>query len=106
MALFSEVGRHSSDVRLERHLEDWVLPVAQIGPDFLILRTPVDLPPSFGELKVQIDDREVRSPVHLMRGSSIGQPRTPIARVAATILSGASTDLRSLTVPGHQVIPS
>jgi hypothetical protein len=58
------------------------LPVAQLGPDFLVLRTPVDHPPCDAEIAMSIDGHESRWPVHLLNGIQIGRRKTAISRCA------------------------
>ena len=46
---------HSADVRIHLYVNGSVLPVAQLGPKFLILRTPVDHPPCDAEIGLSIN---------------------------------------------------
>jgi hypothetical protein len=71
---------HSADVRIDLHVNDHVLPVAQLGPEFLVLRTPADHPPCDAEIALSIDGRESRWPVHLHSGIRRGCRKTPISR--------------------------
>ena len=57
-----------------------VLPIAQLGPDFLILRTPIDHPPIDAEIFLSIDGHEDRWAVRLSDGIKPDQRLTPIAR--------------------------
>ena len=86
---------------MELHLEGQVLSVAQLGPDFLILDKRMDLPPSVGELKLQIDEKEVCSAVHLVKGCNSTQPRTPIAHLATIdhVASVSTDDDRNAALP-------
>lgn len=60
------------------------LPVAQSGPDFLILKQPAVRPPSPAELVVDVDGSVSRYPCFLMNGISGArvavecQPRAPV----------------------------
>ncbi len=69
---------HSADVRIQLLVKDQVLAVAQLGPDFLILRHPADHPPAAGELFVSIDGLEKRWPVYLADGIKITERKTRI----------------------------
>jgi len=56
--------------------------VAQLGPDFLVLRSPADYPPCDAEIAMSIDGQESRWTVHLLNGIQVGQRKTAIARSA------------------------
>lgn len=71
---------HSAEVRMELRLNGRVLPIAQLGPDFLILTDPVNHPPTEAEIALSIDGHESRWPVHLDDGLSASQARTRISR--------------------------
>jgi hypothetical protein len=75
---------HSADVRLELRLNGHVLPVAQLGPDFLVLRNPVNHPPAEAEIALSIDGHESRWPVYLQDGLSVAWRRTRISRCQHT----------------------
>jgi len=71
--------RHSADVRIHLLVNGSALPVAQLGPTFLLLRTPTDHPPGDAEIRMSIDGHERRWGVRLIEGLSKERPRTPIA---------------------------
>jgi hypothetical protein len=71
---------HSAQVRMELHVNGQVLPIAQLGPDFLVLANPADYPPTDAEIAMSIDGHESRWPVRLLEGLSVGQRRTRISR--------------------------
>lgn len=73
---------HSADVRIHLYLNGHVLPVAQLGRDFLVLKTPVDHPPADAEIAMSIDGDESRWPVRLVDGIASVQVKTRIARPA------------------------
>jgi hypothetical protein len=58
-----------------------VFPVAQLGPDFLILDNPTDLPPGLGEIEVWIDGRHRRWTVEVPGGVRTGERETKISRL-------------------------
>jgi hypothetical protein len=66
------------------HLHLWVgeaaLPIAQLGPDFLILATPTDLAANEAEIVMRVDANERRWPVSLPEGLNATAQRTRIAR--------------------------
>jgi hypothetical protein len=74
---------HSAQVRMELHVNGHVLPIAQLGPDFLVLTNPIDHPPGDAEIAMSIDGHESRWPVRLLDGLSSQQRRAPIARCQA-----------------------
>lgn len=56
------------------------LPIAQLGPDFLILETPTDLSANEAEIVLQVDANKRRWSVTLPDGLSASQRRTRIAK--------------------------
>jgi hypothetical protein len=73
---------HSADVRIHLHVNDHVLEIAQLGPDFCILRMPIDLSPSEGEITMSVNGRERRWRVRLLEGINSDQAKTAITRCA------------------------
>jgi hypothetical protein len=69
----------SADVRMRLSANGHVFVIGQLGPDFLILDDPADLPPTEAEVFVSIDGRERRWTVQLPEGVSAGKPETRIA---------------------------
>lgn len=60
---------HSAVVHMWLETETARIPVAQVGPDFIIMESHVDLPEvTCGELVVQIDGSESRHRVRLPDG--------------------------------------
>jgi len=70
---------HSADVRMTLSVNGHVLPIAQLGPDFLILRTTVEHPAANAEISLTIDGDESRWTVHLANGIHPDRVRTAIA---------------------------
>jgi len=58
------------------HLNGHVLPIAKLGPDFLVLTHPVDHSPVEAEIAMSIDGHERRWLVRLHEGISTAQRRT------------------------------
>lgn len=56
------------------------LPIAQLGPDFLILETPSDLNAREAEIVLRVDVSERRWSVNLPDGLRATQLRTPITK--------------------------
>ena len=55
------------------------LAIAQMGPDFVILKAPVNHPPGAASLVLQVDQSERRWNVHLPNGISAGKKWVEIA---------------------------
>jgi hypothetical protein len=71
-------GGYSADVRMHLSVGGRILPIAQLGPDFIILDNPVDQPPASGEIVLRIDGGARLWPVHLPDGISADKPETRI----------------------------
>ena len=69
------MNEFSADVRMQLNVNGCVLPIAQLGPDFIILREPAAHPPSEAEVFMSIDGKESRWNVYLPHGID-GQSRT------------------------------
>jgi hypothetical protein len=75
----SQKSSHSADIRMELRIKDLVLIIGQLGPDFLMLRNPIDHPPTEAEIWMSIDGHERLWPVHLPEGISTAQGDTRIS---------------------------
>jgi hypothetical protein len=58
------------------------LSVTQMGPDFVLLESPVNHPPSAASMVLQVDQSERRWDVRLPSGISANQKRVEIAAIA------------------------
>jgi hypothetical protein len=56
------------------------LAIAQMGPDFIILRKPTEFQPGYGELVVQIDGDEQRRAIYLPDGAHSTDERIRLVR--------------------------
>jgi len=70
---------YSATVRIQLTLNGQVLSIAQLGPDFIIIRDRKDHPPAVGEIAMWIDDYERRWNVKLPDGIRADQDETPIS---------------------------
>ena len=61
-------------------LDGQTLTVGQLGPDFLILDTAIDHPPTSGRLFFAVDGDEREWYIHLPEGISAGSRRVVIAK--------------------------
>jgi hypothetical protein len=55
------------------------LPVAQLGPDFLILHKPFEHPPTDAEISLTVDGQEERWRVRLPQGLRANERVVPIS---------------------------
>lgn len=72
----------SSRVAMQLQVNGSSLPIAQMGPDFLLLDKPIDHPPCEATIVLSVDDSERRRPVRLPDGLAAGHERVAIARVS------------------------
>lgn len=80
---------YSATVRLELRVADCRIPLAQVGPDWVIPRRPHALPPTEAELIVTIDDHVETSTVVLDDGMSAEQPFVPIRPISRASINEA-----------------
>jgi hypothetical protein len=69
MDISSSSNGYSANVRLTLVVDGRSFKLAQTGPDFVILREPMDLPPSEAEIVTDIDGQVERWRVHLPEGA-------------------------------------
>jgi hypothetical protein len=58
------------------------LPIAQLGPDFLVLDAPVDHPPANASVSLEVDEAERHWDVRLPNGISMDSKRVILATPA------------------------
>ena len=63
-------------------VNDCVLAIAQMGPDFLLLKAPTDHPPGPASLFLQVDESKSRWDIFLPDGVSASSKRVSIAATA------------------------
>lgn len=56
-----------------------VLTIGHLGPDYVILDTPIDHPPANAEISLSVDGKTNRWPVRLVDGLSANCPRSRVA---------------------------
>jgi hypothetical protein len=66
----SSQGGHSSRVNMRLLFNGYSLPVAQIGPDFILVDEPVNHPPTAASVIFQVDETERHWKVQLPFGIS------------------------------------
>ena len=77
-SMFSSHGGHSADVRISLMFSGHSIPVAQLGPDFLLLDAPADHPPGPASILLRVDQSERRWDVRLPNGISAASKRVAI----------------------------
>jgi len=75
---FSSHGGHSADVRINLILNGDSIPVAQLGPGFLLLDAATDHPPGPASSVLRVDQSERRWNVRLPDGISAQSKRVVI----------------------------
>jgi hypothetical protein len=79
MIALSSQGGHSAQVKMRLLFNGGSITVAQMGPDFLLVDTPINHPPGNASLVLQVDQSERRWDVRLPDGISAGSKRVAIA---------------------------
>jgi len=69
---------HSAQVHMHLEIEGTSLPIAQLGPDFLILEQTIQHPATRGEIVLQIDASKRRWKVSLPESLAAAGQRTVI----------------------------
>ena len=72
---------YSAKVRLDLVVDECIIPLAQVGPDHVILAAPALLSPGSGETVVYIDGIPHRSKVEILPHEP-GVLRIPLRRIA------------------------
>jgi hypothetical protein len=63
---------------MQLHVNGHILPIGQLGPDFIILREAINHPPTDASIMLSIDGDESRWTVHLPNGIRASEPETRI----------------------------
>ena len=77
----SSQGGHSAQVKMKLLVNGSSLPVAQMGPDFLLVTETIDHPPANASIVMQVDGNERRWDVRLPDGISLRAKRVVISAV-------------------------
>ena len=70
---------HSADVQMQLSVNGHMLSIGHLGPDYVVLDTPIDHPPSDAEISLSVDGKESRWEVQLVDGLSADQARARIS---------------------------
>jgi hypothetical protein len=74
----SSNGGHSAQVKIQLLPDGGSVPIAQMGPEFLLIDAPFDHPPGEASLILPVDQSERRWNVRLPNGMSAGSNRVAI----------------------------
>jgi hypothetical protein len=74
-------GGHSAQVKMRLLLNGSSIPIAQMGPDFLILQSATEHPPTDATVELCVDANERRWKVRLPHGISSASRTVTISRV-------------------------
>lgn len=77
-SMFTSHGGHSADVRISLMFRGHSIPVAQLGPGFLLLDAPADHPPGPASIVLRVDQSERRWDIRLPDGISASSKRVAI----------------------------
>lgn len=80
MLLTNLPRHHSAEVHLWLITEHGAIRLAQIGPDYVIVADPLDLPPCKAEIVMRADNHELRWPVRLVEGIRATDLQTAVNR--------------------------
>lgn len=72
---------HSAEIEMQLLVNGTTLPIAQLGPDFLILRQSAAHSPTEATIVMRVDASERRWQVRLPEGLAVGRERVVIAKV-------------------------
>jgi hypothetical protein len=82
---------HSAEVRIALAVNGHVFSVAELGPNFVVLRNPIPHPPAEAELSLSIDGHEERWPVELIDGIVPGSGDTRFRSCSGRVNGSASS---------------
>lgn len=71
---------HSAIVCMQLCVNGLILPIAQLGPSFLVLKNPIDHPPADAVISMSIDCCEDHWRVRLPGGIQAGKRKTAISK--------------------------
>ena len=83
-SILTSIGHtgHSADVKMRLQIGTSSFPVGQLGPGFLLLKKPVDHPPTKATMFLSVDDDERQWDVYLPDGISAGTRHVVIEPIA------------------------
>jgi hypothetical protein len=79
-AAVSKNNGYSANVRMQLQVNGSILPIGQLGPDFIILDKPAAYPPGRAEIRLSIDDWVTQWEIELPHGISGEEVMTRFVR--------------------------
>lgn len=73
-----EQESHSADVQMHLSVKGHTLNIGHLGPDYVVLDTPIDHPPADAEISLSVDGKEDRWQVRLVDGLSTSRAQSRI----------------------------
>jgi hypothetical protein len=77
MKAFSS-GGHSAIVKMQLRFNGTSIPIAKMGPDYIVVHSAVDHPPCEAMIEMRVDDSESSWNVRLPKGISAGSKRVAL----------------------------
>lgn len=74
-----KIPSHSADVQMHLSVNGHKISIGRLGPDYVVLDTSIDHPPSDAEISLSVDGKESRWKVRLLDGLSASQTRSRIS---------------------------
>jgi hypothetical protein len=81
-------GGHSAQVKMQLLVDGNTIPVAQAGPDFVLLKTAFDHPSCKARFVIRVDEDERHWAVRLPDGISSSSNRVSVMRSSPTFGGG------------------
>ncbi len=72
-------GAHSAQLEMRLLVNGRSIGITHMGPDFLLVESPTDLPPGEASIMLKVDDSESQWKVRLPEGMSKTSKRVPLA---------------------------
>jgi len=74
----SSQGGHSAIVKMQLRFNGTSIPIAKMGPDYIVVESASDHPPCEATIEMSVDDSESRWNVRLPDGISAGSKRVAL----------------------------
>jgi hypothetical protein len=78
MMTSSSYGGHSATVKMQLRFNGTSIPIAKMGPDYIVVNSPNDHPACEATIEMSVDDSESRWNVRLPNGISAGLKRVAL----------------------------
>jgi hypothetical protein len=79
MILETGCSGHSAIVKMQLVFNGTSIPIAQMGPDYIVVNSAGDHPPCDASIILKVDESERRWDVHLPDGISAGSKRVALS---------------------------